>query len=277
MLDMHRKKWRSKIRGWKDQILKTQTGRHRHPRAGNGRRMRKRQWASRLPATSSSPSIQRNVVCLDEDRDRLYESTRAVMKTIQNLGFSCRIETINAVEAWRGSLPGDGYSNVRRVLLAHAEPGRHAADHVGVGGPSREPICADAEDTARRLLFAATSGATPFRVNLHVSDLGHTLVVGPSGAGKSTALGLIAAQWFRYPRAQVFAFDRGYSIWMLTEAVGRRVLRSCRPEDRTGVLPAERHRRRRRRAVGGRMDRSLVRAERPEVRAPSIETPLRKP
>jgi type IV secretion system protein VirB4 len=35
------------------------------------------------------------------------------------------------------------------------------------------------------LLFAATSGATPFRVNLHVSDLGHTLIVGPSGAGKS--------------------------------------------------------------------------------------------
>jgi type IV secretion system protein VirB4 len=70
------------------------------------------------------------------------------------------------------------------------------------------------------LLFAATSGATPFRVNLHVSDLGHTLIFGPSGAGKSTALGLIAAQWFRYPRAQVFAFDRGYSIWMLTEAAG---------------------------------------------------------
>jgi hypothetical protein len=26
MLDKHRKKWRSKIRGWKDQILKTQNG-----------------------------------------------------------------------------------------------------------------------------------------------------------------------------------------------------------------------------------------------------------
>ena len=26
MLDKHRKKWRSKIRGWKDQILKTQSG-----------------------------------------------------------------------------------------------------------------------------------------------------------------------------------------------------------------------------------------------------------
>ena len=58
-----------------------------------------------------------NIICLDEDLDRLYESTRLVMKTVQNLGFSCRIEDINAVEAWRGSLPGDGYCNVRRVLL----------------------------------------------------------------------------------------------------------------------------------------------------------------
>ena len=45
-------------------------------------------------------------------------------------------------------------------------------------------------------------------------------MLGPSGAGKSTLLGLIAAQWFRYQRAQVFAFDRGYSIWMLTAAAG---------------------------------------------------------
>jgi type IV secretion system protein VirB4 len=70
------------------------------------------------------------------------------------------------------------------------------------------------------LLFAATTGATPFRVNLHVSDLGHTLLCGPSGAGKSTALGLIAAQWFRYPCAQVFAFDKGYSLFVLTKAAG---------------------------------------------------------
>ena len=40
-----------------------------------------------------------------------------VMKTLQHIGFSCRIETVNAVEAWRGSLPGDGYRNVRRILL----------------------------------------------------------------------------------------------------------------------------------------------------------------
>jgi type IV secretion system protein TrbE len=68
------------------------------------------------------------------------------------------------------------------------------------------------------LLYAATTGATPFRFNLHVSDVGHTLMVGPPGSEKSTALGLITAQWFRYPRAQVFAFDKGRSLYVLCRA-----------------------------------------------------------
>ena len=160
-----------------------------------------------------------NIICLDEDPQRLYESTRLVMKTIQNLGFSCRVEDINAVEAWRGSLPGDGYSNVRRVLL-HTLNLADMMPITSVWAGLRENPSALMPKHSPPLLYAATSGATPFRFNLHVSDLGHTLIVGPPGAGKSTALGLIAAQWFRYPRAQVFAFDRGYSIWMLTEAMG---------------------------------------------------------
>src|SRR3989454_7492348 len=68
------------------------------------------------------------------------------------------------------------------------------------------------------LLYIATTGATPFRFHLHVSDLGHSLIVGPPGAGKSTLLGLITAQWFRYRSAQVFAFDKGYSLYVLTRA-----------------------------------------------------------
>lgn len=218
MLDMHRRKWRSKIRGWKDQIFKTHTG------AIDIHAQEMTQDAEVAMGVATAGDVQfaqysANVLCLDENRDRLHESTRAVMKTIQNLGFSCRIETINAVEAWRGSLPGDGYSNVRRVLL-HTLNLADMLPTTSVWAGLRENPSALMPKHSPPLVFAATSGATPFRVNLHVSDLGHTLVVGPSGAGKSTALGLIAAQWFRYPRAQVFAFDRGYSIWMLTKAVG---------------------------------------------------------
>lgn len=116
ILDMHRKKWRSKVRGWKDQILRTQSG------AVNLHAQAMAADAEEAMGVAASGDVQfaqysANIICLDEDLDRLYENTRKVMKTVQNLGFSCRVETVNAVEAWRGSVPGDGYCNVRRVLL----------------------------------------------------------------------------------------------------------------------------------------------------------------
>jgi type IV secretion/conjugal transfer VirB4 family ATPase len=218
MLDKHRKKWKSKIRGWKDQVLRSQNG----AVDTNAREMM--DDAEHAMSTAAAGDVQfcqysANVICFDEDIHRLDENVRAVTKTIQNLGFSCRTETINAVEAWRGSIPGDGYSNVRRVLL-HTLNLADMLPITSVWAGLRENPSALMPKNSPPLLYAATSGATPFRVNLHVSDVGHSLIVGPSGNGKSTLLSLLAAQWFRYPDAQVFAFDKGYSIWMLTEAVG---------------------------------------------------------
>ncbi len=46
------------------------------------------------------------------------------------------------------------------------------------------------------------------------------LVLGPIGSGKSTFLGMEAVQFRRYPRAQVFWFDKGYSSYPLCVAVG---------------------------------------------------------
>ncbi|RUV80512.1 DUF87 domain-containing protein, partial [Mesorhizobium sp. M1A.F.Ca.IN.020.32.1.1] len=69
-------------------------------------------------------------------------------------------------------------------------------------------------------LMLVASGSTPFRLNLHVDDVGHTLIFGPTGSGKSTLLALIAAQFRRYPRAQIFAFDKGRSMLPVTLAAG---------------------------------------------------------
>src|ERR1700756_2016928 len=70
------------------------------------------------------------------------------------------------------------------------------------------------------LLFAKTEGATPFRLSLHVGDVGHTLVVGPTGAGKSVLLALTALHFRRYPNSKVFAFDFGGSIRAAALAMG---------------------------------------------------------
>ncbi|WP_408670033.1 helicase HerA domain-containing protein, partial [Staphylococcus aureus] len=69
-------------------------------------------------------------------------------------------------------------------------------------------------------LMQVASGSTPFRLNLHVDDVGHTLIFGPTGSGKSTLLALIAAQFRRYEFAQIFAFDKGNSLLPLTLAAG---------------------------------------------------------
>ncbi len=218
LLDKHRSKWKGKIRGWKDQIFRTQGG------PVNAHAVTMAADAEAAMALADAGDVQfaqysTNVICLDEDKDRLYETTRLVMKTIQQLGFSCRVETVNAVEAWRGSIPGDGYSNVRRIILHTL----NLADMLPIAsvwaGMPENPSPLFPKQSPP-LLHAATSGATPFRLNLHVSDLGHTVVLGPPGAGKSTLLSLLAAQWFRYPNAQMFAFDKGYSIWMLATAAG---------------------------------------------------------
>src|SRR5215471_4564790 len=216
ILDKTRKKWRSRIRGFKDQIFRTHTG------AVNLYAQTMMEDAEQAMGVASSGDVQfaqysSNIICLDDDLDRLQDDTRAVMKKIQNLGFACRLETVNAVEAWRGSQPGDGYRNVRRVLL-HTLNLADLLPITSVWAGLKENPSRLMPKHSPPLLLAATTGATPFRFNLHVSDLGHTLMCGPSGAGKSTALGLIAAQWFRYPRAQAFAFDKGYSLFVLTKA-----------------------------------------------------------
>ena len=140
---------------------------------------------------------------------------RQVEKVIQGRDFVCTLETVNAVEAWLGGLPGHAYANVRQppistLNLAHMIPlsavwaGPARNDHLD--GPP--------------LFFAKTEGATPFRFSLHVGDVGHTMVVGPTGAGKSVLLALMAMQFRRYAHAQVFAFDFGGSIRAAALAMG---------------------------------------------------------
>src|SRR3546814_4229047 len=63
----------------------------------------------------------------DESRAGAAEKVRAVERVINSRGFTTILETVNAVEAWLGSLPCQVYANVRQPLihtlkLAHLVP-----------------------------------------------------------------------------------------------------------------------------------------------------------
>ncbi|MFB6462765.1 conjugal transfer protein TrbE [Bradyrhizobium tunisiense] len=159
--------------------------------------------------------VTASVTVWGRDARSADERLRLVEKVIQGRDFTCMIETVNAIEAWLGSLPGQVYANVRQPPLSTLNLAHMIPLSAVWSGEAR-----DQHFKAPPLLFGKTEGSTPFRFALHVGDVGHTLVVGPTGAGKSVLLALMALQFRRYPQSQVFAFDFGGSIRAAALAMG---------------------------------------------------------
>lgn len=218
ILNRYRRKWKQKIRGFKDQIFQTASG------AMDMAALNMANDAEAAMSEAGAGAVRYGyytsvVILMDSDAKRVDESAREVVQLLNNAGFAARIEDVNAVEAYLGSLPGHGFANVRRPLLHTLNLADILPTTAVWPGLDAHP-CPYYPPGSPPLLFAATGGATPFRLSLHVDDVGHTAILGPTGAGKSTLLGLIIAQHFRYPDAQVFAFDKGYSTYVLTQAAG---------------------------------------------------------
>ena len=147
------------------------------------------------------------VVVLDSQADKAEEKRRMAERVIQNRGFVCIPESINAVDAFLGSVPGHAYSNIRQPPvntqnLAHLMP----LSAVWAGPARNEHLDAPA------LTLTRTAGETPFRLNLHVGDVGHTLIVGPTGSGKSVLLATLVMQFRRYAGSRIYVFDKKRSI-----------------------------------------------------------------
>jgi type IV secretion/conjugal transfer VirB4 family ATPase len=159
--------------------------------------------------------VTATVTVWDNDPRIAAEKLRQVEKVIQGRDFTAMPETINAVDAWLGSLPGHVYGNVRQPPISTLNLAHMIPLSAVWAGPER-----DEHFGAPPLLFGKTEGSTPFRFTLHVGDVGHTLVVGPTGAGKSVLLALMALQFRRYRDSQVFAFDFGGSIRAAALAMG---------------------------------------------------------
>jgi type IV secretion system protein VirB4 len=163
--------------------------------------------------------VTAKVVITDDSSAAADENALLVSKSCQNMGFEPHIETINAVEAYLGSLPGHGWFDVRRPLVNT----QNLADILPLTsiwpGLETNP-CPYYPPHTPALCYGATTGSTPFRFNLHVGDIGHTAIFGPTGSGKSVALGTIALSFRAMPDGQLFFFDKGFSAFVLTKALG---------------------------------------------------------
>jgi type IV secretion system protein VirB4 len=162
-----------------------------------------------------------HIVLMDKDAKVVAQRVGEVIKILRSIGFSARHETFNALDAWLGTLPGVIDRNPRRfyVHTLNLADGLPIASVWGGDQYNSSPFL---PPQTPPLMLTTSTGATPFRLNLHVQDIGHFAMLGPTGAGKSTLLAMMAAQWFRYPKAKVIAFDKGRSLYALTHAAGGR-------------------------------------------------------
>lgn len=218
-----RSKWRQKIRGFIADVMGRTTG----PVNQDAANMASDAEAVLNDLESGDVSYGQwtSVVVLhSQSQQDLDIAVRFILKHIGAQGFIARDEDVNCTEAFLGSLPGHGYENVRKPEI-HS---MNLADCLPLTstwqGPIENPCSFYRRDydgyAVPPLLQGSASGGTPFRVVLHNGDVGHTFVGGPTGAGKSTLLALMAAQQFRYPYAQVFAFEKGESLLVLCLAAG---------------------------------------------------------
>jgi len=155
------------------------------------------------------------VVISDDDPAVAAEKARAVTAVLNAQGLVAKVEDLNAVDAWLGSIPGEPYADVRRPLISTL----NLADLLPVSAAWAGPAC-DPCLGGPPLSVARTTGSTPFRMVLHVGDVGHAMVVGPTGSGKSALLSFLALQWFRYPEGRVVFLDKGRSARAATLAAG---------------------------------------------------------
>ena len=127
---------------------------------------------------------------------------------------------MNAASAWLGSLPGNAYADPRRkaissLNLCHILPlssvwsGDEYCKHLSECSGKPVPAIAQVE----------TEGSTPFFLNIHVGDVGHSIVVGPTGSGKSVLLNFLASQFRSVPKARIYVFDKGASSRVFAAAV----------------------------------------------------------
>lgn len=155
-----------------------------------------------------------NIVLMNENREKLEDDVKLVMKTINDKGFQAVNESVNCLEGFFATIPGNIEHGIRKPHL------------TTYNLLSIVPITMDWDGDKinkhlkkEALLFCQSQDNSSFKFNNHIGDVGHTLVLGMTGAGKSVLLNTLAYQSKKY-NSRVIFFDKGGSSRVLTRAVG---------------------------------------------------------
>jgi type IV secretion/conjugal transfer VirB4 family ATPase len=158
------------------------------------------------------------LVLQGEDPRALQHSAAEAMKVMAVHDGSWFDETYNLLNAWLSIVPGNGAHNLRRLAVLETnladlsflftfDPGDRICPHLG----------------HEALAIFETPHRTPYAFNLHVQDVGHTLVLGATGSGKSFLVNFLVTHAQKYEPLTVI-LDLGHSYRKLATLLQGRYL-----------------------------------------------------
>jgi type IV secretion system protein VirB4 len=146
------------------------------------------------------------LVLFDRDPRVVDRAAADAVKVIATHDGTMVTETYNLLNAWLAVIPGNSAHNLRRLALLET-------NYADLSFLFTLDTGARVSPHLRREALATfeTQHHTPYFFNLHVEDVGHTVVVGATGSGKSVSLKFLATHAQKYrPHTVIFDLGSGY-------------------------------------------------------------------
>jgi type IV secretion system protein TrbE len=145
------------------------------------------------------------LVLFDQERQSVERSAAEATKVMATHDGTLVEETYNLLNAWLAVVPGNSAHNLRRLAVLETNYADLSFLFTLDTGSRRSPHL-----QRESLAIFETRHQTPYFFNLHVDDVGHTVVLGATGSGKSFLLNFLVTQAERYTPHTVI-FDLGHS------------------------------------------------------------------